>query len=80
MIEVALEIASDLRRENLVIDIDLLRRGVGKSLKYASSVHARYAILIGPQELEKQLVTLRNLQTGEQQSVPRTKILATIKK
>lgn len=78
MIPIALEIAYDLRKEGIVVDIDLLRRGVGKSLKYANSVQATKAILVGPKELEKQALTLRNLETGEQHIVPRKKIVSTL--
>jgi len=62
----AFTIARDLRSQGLTIDLDLLRRGIGKSLKYASTQQARYAIIIGPKELETGTVTLRNMQDGTQ--------------
>ncbi|MNC96499.1 Histidine--tRNA ligase [compost metagenome] len=43
--------------------------GVGKQLKEADARGARHAILIGPDELARDAVTLRTLATGEQREV-----------
>jgi histidyl-tRNA synthetase len=70
MIPFALEITSTLRRQhNYTCDIDLLRRGIGKALKYANSKNASVAILIGPDELKDNVLTLRNMKTGDQKQV-----------
>lgn len=69
MINKSLEIAQTLREKNLSVDIDLMRRGVGKSLKYASSINAQKVIIVGPKELEKNTVTVRNMINGEQTTV-----------
>ncbi len=65
----ALLIAQNLRFQHKKVDIDLMRRGVGKALKYASSINAKQAIIIGPQELEQHAVTIRDMSTGFQESV-----------
>ena len=69
MINKSLKITQDLRDKNISVDIDLLRRGIGKSLKYASSRNAKKAIIIGPDELEKNSVTVKNMETGDQKTV-----------
>jgi len=66
----ALRIALFLRRSGKKVDIDLMRRGMGKALKYAGSLHARHAVIIGSRELHDQVVSLRDMSTGEQQDVP----------
>ncbi len=45
---------------------------IGKQLKYASSRHARYAVIAGDDESAKGRVTVKNLTSGEQSEVPRT--------
>ena len=60
-------------------EIDLLRRGVGKSLKHANSKNSEKAIIIGPKELEKDSVTLRDMKTGDQQLVKIAEILSKLK-
>ncbi|MCK4364908.1 MAG: histidine--tRNA ligase [Thermoplasmatales archaeon] len=66
MIEKSLKITQNLREKGVKVDIDLLRRGMSKSLKYASSINAKKAIIIGPKELEQDSVTIRDMETGKQ--------------
>lgn len=68
MIDKSIEIAETLRK-NLTVDVDLMRRGISKSLKYASSINAKKTIIIGPDELEKKSVTVRDMNTGKQEQV-----------
>ena len=70
----ALTLAHTLRNHNITTDIDLLRRGVSKALKYANTKHYQYILILGPQELEQQSVTLRNMKTGKQELIPLNKI------
>lgn len=62
----AFEIVSTLRRSGISSDVDLMRRGVGKSLKYAATVPSRFAVIVGEKELESGSVTLRDMSSGEQ--------------
>lgn len=66
----ALRIALHLRKNGKIVDVDLMRRGIGKALKYAGSLHASHAIIIGSRELSDQVVSVRDMNTGEQQDVP----------
>ncbi|MDR2528490.1 MAG: histidine--tRNA ligase [Synergistaceae bacterium] len=45
-------------------------RSFKAQMKSAGSVGATWACIIGPEELEKKLITVKNLQTGEQAPVP----------
>lgn len=49
-----------------------------KQLKYADRKGISYSAILGPEEIEKGLVTLKNMQTGEQQTLPTNKIPAII--
>jgi histidyl-tRNA synthetase len=69
MINKALEITEELRQNGVTVDIDLMRRGISKSLKYASSINAKTAVIVGPEELEKETVTIRDMEKGEQKTV-----------
>jgi len=79
MLPTTIEISQRLRREGLSVDFDQLRRGVGKSLKYAAAKHANTVIIVGPKELEQQSVTLRDMKTGNQEIVAITKIHSKLK-
>jgi histidyl-tRNA synthetase len=65
----AIEILQKLRKNDVLADIDLLRRGIGKSLKYASSIDVKKAVIVGSKELEDNSVTVRNMQSGEQKTI-----------
>ncbi len=63
----ALGIAARLRSQGLKADVDLMRRTLSKNLKYASSVGARYAVIVGKEEMAKRSVTLRDMNSGAQE-------------
>ena len=78
-IEKALEIVQLLRKNGISADLDLLKRGFSKSLKYASSINAKYAILIGEDEIKQNSVTIKELDTGKQILVEYGKIFELLK-
>ena len=67
----AIEIASTLRRlrEFVPTHIDLMNRSLSAQLKYANTRHDSFAVLVGKNELKDANVTLRNLDTGEQEKI-----------
>jgi histidyl-tRNA synthetase len=64
----AIEIASTLR-EFVPTHIDLMNRSLSAQLKYANACHDSFAVLVGKNELKESNVTLRNLDTGEQEKM-----------
>ena len=75
----AINIVQILRDSGLTVDLDLLRRGIGKSLKYASSIKAKKAIIIGPDELKQESVTIRDMETGEQKLIKINNVVNSIR-
>jgi len=80
MIKKSIDILNILRNNKYIADMDLLRRGVGKSLKYASSINALEVIIIGPEELEKDSIIVRNMETGEQNTIKIDNFIQAIQK
>jgi histidyl-tRNA synthetase len=64
--EEAFRLVSALRGAGVTADVDLMRRGVGKGLRYADAMGAGYALIIGQKEMESGSVTLRDMSSGEQ--------------
>ncbi|KYK29080.1 histidyl-tRNA synthetase [Thermoplasmatales archaeon SG8-52-1] len=79
MIKQSLKIVKKIRDLGLTADIDLLQRGLSKSLKYANSINAKKIIIIGPDELENNSVTIKNMKTGEQKAIEIEKITKILK-
>lgn len=67
----SLEVTSLLRESN--INTEIYTGEVNKldrQLKYANNRGIPYVVIIGPEEAEKDVVNLKNLTTGEQQTLP----------
>lgn len=63
-------IVTKLREVGVSADIDIMGRKLGKAMKSASIECARYAVIVGAKELESGSVTLRDMDSGEQNIVP----------
>ncbi len=66
----AAAIVTTIRQAGASADIDIMGRKMAKALKYADSVRARYAVIVGRKDLDAGCVTLRDMKTGEQTEVP----------
>lgn len=71
---VGLQLAADLRREGLLVDLYPDIKGYGTQFKYATRRHIRFALLLGERELDEGVVAVRDLDSGEQVDVPRTEV------
>jgi histidyl-tRNA synthetase len=61
----AIRLASRLRK-SMPLVMDVMGRGLGAQLKHADAAGAEFAIILGESELAEGKLTLRNMQTGEQ--------------
>ncbi len=59
----ALEI---LRKNNIAADMDYEKKSVKGAMRRASDLNARYALIIGDDELKKGILTLKDMQKGTQ--------------
>ncbi len=71
----ALAVLAQLRRKGVAADLDYMGRSLRKMMSVAAR-HARYALLLGPDELAQDRLTLKNLNTGESRALPRSEFLA----
>ncbi|MFA6048855.1 MAG: histidine--tRNA ligase [Candidatus Micrarchaeia archaeon] len=65
----SLKIAEEFRRAGVATAMDLAEKNVGKNLEYAAKAGIPFAVLVGKNEVDKNVVTLRDLKTGEQSEV-----------
>jgi histidyl-tRNA synthetase len=66
----ALRIAQALRAKNHSVAYALRDQGVGKQLKAAGKEGAREALILGPEELARGVVTARDLADGAEREIP----------
>jgi histidyl-tRNA synthetase len=63
------EILRTLRESGISADIDLMGRKISKALAYANSIRAEKVILVGEKELVNDSVTIRDMESGDQQTI-----------
>jgi histidyl-tRNA synthetase len=68
--DVAARIARDLRARGHVVEVDLSDRGFGSQLSYADSINAETTVIVGEQDLADGNVTLKQMASGDQTTVP----------
>jgi histidyl-tRNA synthetase len=76
-LEPRLRVAGVLREAGLRIRPDGSARKLGRQLESAAKVGARWAVIVG-EELERGVVVLRDLSSGEQHDLPLDQVVASI--
>ncbi len=64
-----LKLMHDFRKEGILAAMDVVGRNLKGQFKYADRLHAKYTIVIGDNELDKGVVSLKNMQTSEQKEI-----------
>ena len=72
--------ASILRENGLNVQVDFENKKIAKKFKYADKLNVKYVIVIGEEEVKNKVVTLKNMITGEQNSLDIEKVIEIIKK
>ena len=65
----ALEVATALRNKNINAEVYLENKKIKAKFKYADRLAIPYVIVIGEDEIANNTVTLKNMQTGEQETL-----------
>ncbi|MEO8075523.1 MAG: His/Gly/Thr/Pro-type tRNA ligase C-terminal domain-containing protein, partial [Acidobacteriota bacterium] len=76
----ALRLAAQLRREGIRVDVYPEPDKLGKQMKYAAGRLIPFAAICGGDELSRGEVTLKDLRSGQQSSVPRAEVAAALRR
>ena len=77
--EVCFKLVHDLRQQGLIVETDYLSKSVKAQMKTADKNHARYAIIIGDDELANGTAVVRNMLESSQETIPFADIMNVIK-
>ncbi len=72
------EIASKLRENGINTQVNIEDQKLGKKFKYADNLNVKYVIVIGEDEIKNNVVSLKNMDTGEQQTITLEDVLKTV--
>ena len=67
--EKAFELAGVLRQCGMIIETDIVGRGLRAQMKYADKIGAKYSMVLGDNELEQNKAVVKNMSTGKQTEV-----------
>ncbi len=79
MLGESLKIVGELRRAGLLVDLDLMGRKLSKAIAHADVRGAKNVVIVGAKDIEKGVVTLRDMSTGEQGLVAREELVSKLK-
>ena len=65
----AIEVATILRKEKIDTEVYLEDKKIKAKFKYADRLSIPYVIVIGEEEIQNNTVTLKNMETGEQETI-----------
>ncbi|MGQ9857028.1 MAG: histidine--tRNA ligase [Fervidobacterium sp.] len=63
---VAFKLAQQLRDEGIAVNLEIMERSLSAQLKNAARTGAKLCVIIGENEVEKNVVMIKNMETGEQ--------------
>jgi len=63
------EVLSKLRRKNISATMDFAKRSIKAQMKQAAKSGAKFAVIIGDEEVKNSTVTLKNMETSEQKTI-----------
>ena len=72
-----IKLTEELRQAGVTAEFDLTNRKFVKQLEKASKT-AKYALILGEDEISQNKVTVKNLETSEQQTVLRSDVLKSL--
>lgn len=75
----AFQLLDKVRKAGFSAEVDLMGRSLKAQLKYANQLPACYVAIIGEEEAAQNKVTLKNMETGEQQLVDAKNIESLLK-
>jgi len=74
----AARLARELRRQDLIVELGDDTFRLKKSFEAADKVGAKYILIVGENEVKRDVFALKNLATGEQVAVPRAELATRI--
>ena len=76
----SIKLANELRSAGLRVTLYPEPDKLGKQIKYADSIKVPYVCVLGESELAENMVTVKTMTTGEQQSIPRGEAAGSLRK
>ena len=77
-INASISIAAELRENGIKVNCYPEAAKLGKQFRFADRIDVDFVIVLGPDEISNNQVTLKHLKTGDQQTISRSDVVSTI--
>ena len=77
--DAAFSLLGEIRAAGLSADMNYAGKSIKAQMRAAEKAGASFAAILGPDEVEKGVVNLKNMETGEEREVPLSDIPSAIK-
>lgn len=77
--EYSIKVANTLRESGIISEVYFEEVKVGKKLNYANKLDIPYVVLIGEDEIQRQMVSLKNMKTGYQETLAIDEVIKSVK-
>lgn len=67
--EYIFKVYNTLKNNNIKVDICYIDKGFKQKMKYANKINVKYTILIGEDEIKENVISLKDMVTGEQEKL-----------
>jgi histidyl-tRNA synthetase len=75
-----LKLYSDLLKDKFTVFVDMAKGSIKSQLRQANKINAALVLIVGDEELEQGVIAVKNMKTGEQQSVKMADVETVVKK
>jgi len=73
------KIAEEFRKAGINTDLDITGRGISKNLNYANALGIPFVAFVGPDELKKKKLKLKDMKSGKEEFLTKEQIIKKIK-
>ncbi|MBQ7257318.1 MAG: histidine--tRNA ligase [Abditibacteriota bacterium] len=73
--ELGLSIANSLRKNNIPCELDVSGRSIKAQMKTSGKMNVKFTVIIGQEEIQSGILTIKNMDTSSQEKIPIDQIL-----
>jgi histidyl-tRNA synthetase len=74
-----MKMAQEFRKAGVNTDLDIIGRGISKNLNYANALNIPFVVFIGPDELKKKKLKLKDMKSGKEEFLTKEQIIKRLK-
>ncbi len=75
-----ISLVSELRQQGIPCDWNISRKSVKKFLEYADKIGARFVVIVGPEEIERGVIAVKDLDEGVQKELTFEELVSFLKR